>query len=507
MEEEATNHGLFFHYANIQSAILFVIVLGLYWLLFKKDDNSANLPPGPKGWPLLGNLPSLSLHSEREMMAWNKEYGPVCRLKMGNIEFIILGSVEAVQEAFVKKSDTFSGRLQDSVPGISGTHGILFLDYGNQLKEQRRFGLATLKEFGMGRRSIESSMLEKCSELCEQIDLEIEKGKPFSIDFMVYQTVSSVISKLVFNKNLARENKEFRDFLHLIMTGSKYSAINGITVFFPPLKKIPPFSWGRRESEIYEQNHQRLFQQEIDDHKATRDPKEPRDFIDCFLNEMDIAGKSSEGADALGYHDKQLKFLARDFFLAGSETTSSTICWVVLYLSRNQEIQTKMHKEIIDVLGHAQQPSTGFADKMPYMKAVIQEILRMRPLAPIAIPHRAIREGTIMGYRIPKDAMVVANIFGIQNNEETWPDPEKFDPCRHLDADGKFVKMPGMIPFSIGARQCLGMQLANMELHLIVASLFQRYRFHFAGDNDIDMRGKNIFSLRPYPFKVTAVKL
>ncbi|XP_039257127.2 cytochrome P450 2U1-like [Styela clava] len=491
---------------NVETAILFVMVFGLCYYLLKRDKKSNNLPPGPKGWPLLGNLPALSFHSEEEMLKWNKEYGPVCRLKMVNMDFMILGSVEAVQEAFVRKCEIFSDRLQNSISAFSGSHGIIFLNYDRKLKEQRRFALATLREFGMGSRSIEPSILDKCSALCDLVETELEKKQPFALDFMIYQTVSSVITQLVFGKNLADENEDFRQYLQLLMTGSKYSTLSGIATLFPPLRKIPPFSWGPQVAKQREKTLRLLYQEQIDEHRRTRDPKEPRDFIDCFLNKMDVMAESPDEAEAIGFNEDQLLALARDFFLAGSETTSTTICWAVLFLSRNQDIQNKFYNEIMDVIGDAKQPSTAFADEMPYSKAVIQEVLRMRPIAPIAIPHRARQEGTIMGYRIPKGAIVAANIFAIQNNDEVWNNPKMFDPFRHIDADGKFVKSANVIPFSIGARQCLAMQLANMELFLIIVSLFQRYRFEFAGDSDIDMRGRNVFTLRPYPFKVLATK-
>ncbi|XP_039258051.2 cytochrome P450 2U1-like isoform X2 [Styela clava] len=422
-----------FDYANIQSFILFVSVLGMYYFMFRRKKSVCNVP-GPKAWPLIGNLPSLSLHSERKLLEWHREFGPVIRVKMPSNEFICLGSMKAVQEAFVKKADSFSDRMQGIIPGITGTDGIIFVDYGTKLKEQRRFALTALKEFGMGRRSIEPNIIEKCEELCDKIETYSVKGTPFAINPMVYETVSSIISQLVFNKNLALGNEGFQRFLKDATEGPKYFAISGIMVFFPLLKKIPPFSWVHQETNRQEKEFLQLLQDQIGDHKRTRDPNAPRDFIDCFLNELDNSD-TLERSEELGYTDNQLIGVARDLFLGGSDTTSNSICWAVLYLSRNQEVQAKMYEEISDIVGQMA-PSTTMSDKMPYTKAVIQEILRMRPIAPLSLGHLSCREDTIMGYRIPKGTLIAANIFGIQNNEATWPDPDKFDPCRHIDSDG-----------------------------------------------------------------------
>lgn len=120
----------------------------------------------------------------------------------------------------------------------------------------------------------------------------------------------------------------------------------------------------------------------------------------------------------------------------------------------------------------------------------------------MGVPHVASKDSTIMGYRIKKGTCVASNLFRILHDEALWPEPERFDPSRHLDDNGKFVKHPSLIPFSIGPRQCLGMQLANMELFLFLVSMLQKFKFQLQSGEDIDMRGRNIFTLRPYPFKL-----
>lgn len=489
-------------YVNVQTALLFITVLIVGWVLMTKREDTSQLPPGPKGFPVVGNLLSLSLHSERELNDWNAIYGPVCRLKFATMDFVILGNLDAVTEAFVKKSDIFSDRLQDSVPPFSDDSGIIFLSYGNRLKEQRKFGLGTLKLFGMGRKSLEPKILEVCEDLCERLEKYSESEEAFDVTYAIYEAVSTVISQLVFNKNLPKENAEFRQWLHMVATGSKYSSINAIATFYPSLKAIPPFRWGARESVEHGKKTTNLMQIQIDEHKRTRDAKEPRDFIDCFLQEIEERSmESSAMADQQGFDEKQLNDTVRDLFLAGSETTSTTLCWALLFLCKYPQCQSTLHKEIDEIL-HQRVPSTTDANNMDYAKAVIQETLRIRPVAPLGVPHVASKDGTIMGYRIKKGTCVASNLFRILHDEALWPEPERFDPSRHLDDKGKFMKHPSHIPFSIGARQCLGMQLANMELFLFLVAIFQKFTFQLQSGEDIDMRGRNIFTLRPYPFKL-----
>lgn len=176
----------------------------------------------------------MNTHSEEVMNTWHKTYGPVCRLKFGTLDFILLGSLDAVNEAFVKKGDVFSDRLQDSHPSFPGNSGILFLNSGNRLSEQRRFGLATLKMFGMGKNSLEQKILELADELCNELDECSVSAEPVFITKHIYEAVSAVISQLVFNKNLPKENVDFRKWLHRLFTPTKTGSIIAISAMFYP---------------------------------------------------------------------------------------------------------------------------------------------------------------------------------------------------------------------------------------------------------------------------------
>ncbi|XP_039257126.2 cytochrome P450 2J4-like [Styela clava] len=489
-------------YDNLQSTVLVLLVIGLYSYLYKysKKEGSrfaSNLPPGPPRWPILGNLPSLSLHSERDMFEWNKKYGPVCHLKMASTDFIILGTLEAVQEAFVKKCETFSNRMQNVVPGLSGVDGIACSNWSEKLKKQRKYCISTLKNFGMGRKSIEANILKECSILCDKIKIYSTTEKTFSIDFMLYEAFSGVICHLAFGKNILQENKEFRKFIRSIAKSS--STLNSVMIFCPLLKVIPPFSWIRQETDGIENAVLKILNQEIESHKIARDPDKPRDFIDCFLNEMD-----KPNAHLDGFYHLQLVLSIRDIFYAGTETGSNTVAWLILYLCRYPEIQRKMQNEISEVLSEERQLSMSASEDMHYTKAVIQETMRIRPVTPIGIPHVAAKEDTIMGYKIPKGAVVASNLFRIHNDETIWSDSECFRPERHLDQNGKFRKSPYVIPYSIGARHCLGQQLGNTEIFLFVVSIFKTYSLTVKNIDSINMHGKNIVSLRPCNFEVTA---
>ena len=115
---------------------------------------------------------------------------------------------------------------------------------------------------------------------------------------------------------------------------------------------------------------------------------------------------------------------------------------------------------------------------MPYTEAVVLETLRMSSLMPFGIPHTITKDISFHEYLIPKDSVILANIYDVHHSEKSWGDPEAFRPERFLTVDGKEINKnhPPVVAFSIGKRACLGETLARDNIFLFLTSLFQRFR-------------------------------
>ena len=132
--------------------------------------------------------------------------------------------------------------------------------------------------------------------------------------------------------------------------------------------------------------------------------------------------------------------------------------------------------------------------------------MRIRPIAPMSLPHRAAKDAKLSGYHIPKGAILLTNIWGIHHDEKLWSQPEQFMPGRHLDADGKFLKSDNWIPFNVVGRNCLGQQLAKMELFITTVMLFRRFEFSLDPSYEPNLNGRSTVTLRPDDFKVCALR-
>ena len=141
---------------------------------------------------------------------------------------------------------------------------------------------------------------------------------------------------------------------------------------------------------------------------------------------------------------------------------------------------------------------------MPYTCAFISEVHRKASLVPLAVQHWTNKDVNVGGFTIPKDSIVVPNIWEVHHDPDIWTDPDAFRPERFLNDKGEFVKSEFVIPFSIGTRRCPGELLANAEVFLFLSTLVQRFHFSTAeGSEPPTLDYQYGFTLLPAPFTVT----
>lgn len=164
---------------------------------------------------------------------------------------------------------------------------------------------------------------------------------------------------------------------------------------------------------------------------------------------------------------------------AGSETTSSALNSCLLYLSAYPEIQAKAHAEIARVIGDEGSPTFEDENSLPYVRAIIKEILRLRPVTNIGTPHFTTAELRYKDYIIPKNAMVCIQQYPIHYDESRYPEPNVFRPERYLDHPhkaGYYAAAPDPyerdhFSFGAGRRICSGMHLAENSLFITLAKI------------------------------------
>uniref|UniRef100_UPI003AAD375F cytochrome P450 2J4-like n=1 Tax=Centroberyx gerrardi TaxID=166262 RepID=UPI003AAD375F len=416
---------------------------------------------------------------------------------------VFVSGYKMVKEAIVTQAENFVDRPSSAVADriYSGTSAGLFVSNGETWKRQRRFALSTLRSFGLGK-----SLMEQC--ICKesrylQEEMEKEKGEPFNPAGLFNNAVSNIICQLVMGRRFDYNDHNFQIMLQylseaILLEGSVWGQLYEA---FPQLMKHLPGPHNKMFSHYkYVED---FLSQEIKRHKQNLDPSNPRDYIDAFVMEMENHKEVYKKSD-VGFNEANLALCSLDLFLAGTETTSTTLQWAFVFLIKYPDIQKKVQAEIDRVIGQTRQPTMADRPNMPYTDAVIHEIQRMGNIVPLNGLRMAAKDTTLGGYFIPKGTSLMPNLTSVLFDKNEWETPDTFNPAHFLDAEGKFVRREAFLPFSAGKRVCLGEGLAKMELFLFFVSLFQKFSFSTLDGVELSTEGIVGATRIPYPFKVYA---
>uniref|UniRef100_A0ACB8FT43 Cytochrome P450 2G1 n=1 Tax=Sphaerodactylus townsendi TaxID=933632 RepID=A0ACB8FT43_9SAUR len=397
------------------------------------------------------------------------KYGPVFTVYLGPRRVVVLCGHEAVKEALVDQADDFSGRGElASIDRNFNGFGVAFAN-GERWKQLRRFSLTVLRNFGMGKRSIEERIQEEAQYLMEEF--RKTQGLPFDPTFFLSRTVSNVISSVVFGSRFDYEDKTFLSLLHMI-NESFIEMSTPWAQLYDMYSSIMQYLPGRHNRIYYLiEDLKEFIGQKVKTNQATLDPNNPRDFIDCFLIQME---KEKENPSS-EFNLKNLILTTLNLFFAGTETVSSTLRYGFLFLMKHPDVEEKVLQEIDQVIGHNRMPATEDRIQMPYTDAVIHEIQRLTDIVPMGLPHTVIRDTQFRGYLLPEGTDVFPLLGSVLHDPKYFSHSEKFHPEHFLDEQGRFKKNDAFVPFSSGKRVCLGEAMARMELFLYFTTTLQNF--------------------------------
>ena len=235
------------------------------------------------------------------------------------------------------------------------------------------------------------------------------------------------------------------------------------------------------------------------------DPAEPiKDFISGLLHAKQETERESDGENVVRLSEDYFVITIEDMFLAGYETTSTTLRWVIAFLIAHPKYQEDIQRQLDEVTG-GRNPSLNDRPSLSLIQATIIETLRVGNVVPFLVPHVALTDTTLCGYRVPKNTFVFADTESIHLDPKCWENPTIFNPYRHIDADGKLVtNQPNFYPFGAGRRACAGEALAKVELFLFISWMLQK--FTFVGEDGVPPKAKGAFVQFASSYKIRAIK-
>ncbi|XP_056139546.1 cytochrome P450 2F5-like [Lampris incognitus] len=458
---------------------LALLALALLWVFVLRNRRRSRLPPGPTPLPLLGNLLQIDKYRPfKSLMELSERYGPVMTVYLGRQRAVVLVGYDAVKEALVDQADDFSGRGPIPIM-VRATKGYgLAISNGERWSQLRRFTLMTLRDFGMGRKGMEEWIQEEGKHLVTR--MRTFKASPFDPTFLLSCAVSNVICCLVFSQRFNYDDEHFLRLLQIIsetlqFMSSPFGQMYNIFPWF--MERLP----GRQHTMFAQIVEIRQFiMDKIHEHQKTINPASPRDYIDCYLVRLN---QEKQNPSTEFHHDNLLSTVL-NLFLAGTETTSTTIRYALSILIKYPSIQEQTQREIDAVIGQERCPTMADRKSLPFTDAVVHEVQRFLDITPFGIPHYALKNISFKGHIIPKGTIILPMLHSVLKVEKLWETPWTFNPHHFLDHDGNFKKNPAFLPFSAGKRSCVGESLARMELFLFVVSLLQHFTFTCPGGPD-----------------------
>nr|AAZ29451.1 cytochrome P450 2C75 [Macaca fascicularis] len=468
----------------MDSLVVLVLCLSCLLLLslWRQRSGRGKFPPGPTPLPVIGNILQIDIKDvSKSLTNLSKVYGPVFTLYFGLERMVVLHGYEAVKEALIDLGEEFSGRGHFPLADRANRgFGIVFSN-GKRWKEIRRFSLMTLRNFGMGKRSIEDRVQEEARCLVEE--LRKTKGSPCDPTFILGCAPCNVICSIIFHKRFDYKDQQFLKVMEKLNENVKILSSPWIQICnnFPPFIDYFPGAHNKLLKNIAFLKSYIL--EKVKEHQESMDMSNPRDFIDCFLMKMEKEKHNQQSEFTI----ENLENTAVDLFGAGTETTSTTLRYALLLLLKHPEVTARVQEEIERVIGRNRSPCMQDRSHMPYTDAVVHEIQRYIDLLPTNLPHAVTCDVKFRNYLIPKGTTILISLTSVLHDNKEFPNPEMFDPRHFLDEGGNFKKSNYFMPFSAGKRICVGEALARMELFLFLTSVLQNFNLKSLVDpKDLD---------------------
>ncbi|KAK6732974.1 hypothetical protein RB195_017009 [Necator americanus] len=409
--------------------------------------------------------------------SWKKKYGGIFTVWIGPIPLVMVSDLTSIKKYFIQNAELFSNRWRNHITDtfMGGVNGVVQID-GPKWREQRRFSLHVLRDFGIGRALMEGKIMEEVNAFADY--LHLNQSEEITMHSAIAVCVGNVINNMLFGMRFPQGSAEMHH-LHSLLDQQSRLVVNpvmGLYIAAPWTTDIPLINgkWNDLmaiRSELYD-----FLQKQIDDHrlKILRDDHVEDDFTFSYMREMEK--RRQTGTDMGYFDDWQMKMLLLDLFFAGMETTVTTLKWGFLLAAIHPDIQRKVQEELDNVcVGNV----VLLADRprLPYTQAVINEIQRFANILPINLLRTVADDVSIDGFHFSKGTLVIPQISILMNDECVFTNPKQFSPERFLDENGKLRRIDEFLPFSVGKRQCLGESLARAELFLIFSNLLKQFVF------------------------------
>lgn len=429
--------------------------------------------PGPKGLPVLGVSVRLIRDSLEFLRSLTREYGDLVRLPVITGTRILVNNPEYIQQVLVKQPQKFhkSKLSKEATERLLG-QGLLISE-GDFWRRQRRLAQPAFHKHRINEYS--STMLE-CAE--RQIG-NWRDGETRNVAQEMMELTLEAAVRTLFGTTLPGEAQRVGRAMAFLMRYSLRRARH--PMHFPARWPTP---WNLRADREYEFLDSLVYRI-ISERKARGGSDSRNDLLSLLMGAMDQDGSQMT--------PKQLRDETMTLFIAGHETTAITLSWTWYLLAQHPAAEARLEEELRRALG-GRPPEVADLARLPYLHAVISEVLRLYPPAYI-LARVAVAPFQIGEYDFPAGETLLLSQWVMHRDPRYYDDPDVFRPERWLDGLADRLPPGAYFPFGDGPRRCIGQGFALLESALVIATIAQRFRFRL-------VRGRNavpepLVTLRP----------
>ncbi|OIW29095.1 cytochrome P450 [Coniochaeta ligniaria NRRL 30616] len=450
---------------------LIVIVPYALYAVISYDKRRRKLPPGPRGLPIIGNLLDLAdaENHTKQVMKWAKEYGDIVHVQIGGSDFIFLNSPQVVKDLLDKRSNIYSSRPEMPVANeaYSNSRRQLFMPYSPEWRSVRKLSHGLLS-------STAAQAYKPVQELESRQLLHDILDTPQDFYQHNRRYSASVIMTVTYGSRLPSWDDPLMTSIYSVLDNFTEMIRPGrfVVEAFPRLKHLPEWMLGNwRTYAAKKQAHDakvylglwRDMKDKVE--KGTAPPCYCRDFYLQNPDKFDI--------------DEELSaYTAGGLVEAGSETTGMALNNFILAMIKWPEVLKRGQEEIDRVVGPGRLPDWDDEAQLPYVRAIVKECLRWRPITRTGMVHSNTVDDWYEGYFIPKGSTVILNWWAIHYNPTLHPDPDTFNPSRYLASHPEHSSHyfntadpydRDHFGYGAGRRICPGSHVAEYSLYINLA--------------------------------------
>ncbi|KAL6655857.1 hypothetical protein ACP70R_006683 [Stipagrostis hirtigluma subsp. patula] len=473
------------------------MLLGFLYAVKSRRRTSNKLPPSPPSLPLLGHLHLIGRLRHRSLHELYLRYGGgdgLLLLQLGRRRTLVVSTAAAAADLFRNHDLAFASRPRnpaaDKQQYRSGN--ISFSPYGDLWRRAKKIAVVHL----LSPRRVESFAPVRAAEAAALVARAARRarcGEAVELRELLYGYTNAVVTRAVAGAGGGTAER-LKRLLGPSASSTLVAGFQAEDVLPAAAARLLRWATGlERKLDAMVAEWDKFLAEIVAEHmEKKRGEEEDDDFLDVLLRLKD----AEHGGDGLELTDDGIKSIVKDMIAAATETTSVTLEWAMAELVGNPPVMAKLQDEIALVAGAAEHTiADAELERMGYLRAVVKEVLRLHPPAPLLLPHESTAAAAVRGYEIPAKTALFVNAWAIGRDPAAWDAPEEFRPERFLAGDGGGAPPADfrgsdyqLLPFGAGRRMCPGINFAMPVVELALASLLRHFDWSLpAGVSPADM--------------------